>query len=242
MLTNVLAAVNDLRFSPDGKLLAVAGGQPSAKGDLRLFTTADWKLKTVLGGHDDVVNAVVLRQRRQAAGLGELRPHRPHLGCGDGKTLRTLTMHSDFVLAVAFSPDGKHVYSGSKDRSVRMTEADTGKSVLTFSDRNEDVLALAVHPDGKSVVATGIEPGLSWWNTETGERLRSVGGHRGPSHELVFSRDGKRLASAGSDGTVKIFNGTTGVLERTHHGRLADATRWPSAPTASGWRRGVSTA
>ena len=37
VLTNVLGAVNDVRFSPDGSLLAVAGGQPSAKGDLRLF-------------------------------------------------------------------------------------------------------------------------------------------------------------------------------------------------------------
>src|SRR5438067_5684958 len=37
VLTNVLGAVNDLKFSPDGALLAVAGGQPSARGDLRLF-------------------------------------------------------------------------------------------------------------------------------------------------------------------------------------------------------------
>src|SRR6516164_8748975 len=53
MLTNVLGAVNDLRFSPDGKILAVAGGQPSAKGDLRLFQVADWKLLAALRGHDD---------------------------------------------------------------------------------------------------------------------------------------------------------------------------------------------
>src|SRR5262249_27525955 len=55
VLTNVLGAVNDLRFSPDGKVLAVAGGQPSAKGDLRLFQVADWKLLATLGGHEDVV-------------------------------------------------------------------------------------------------------------------------------------------------------------------------------------------
>src|SRR6185369_5177648 len=62
VLTSVLGAVNDLRFSPDGSLLAVAGGQPSAKGDLRLFTTEDWKLKSVLSGYDDVVNAVAFRR------------------------------------------------------------------------------------------------------------------------------------------------------------------------------------
>src|SRR5262249_13100762 len=56
--TNVLGAVDDLKFSPDGTLLAVAGGQPSAKGDLRLFRRSDWKLLATLGGHDDVVACI----------------------------------------------------------------------------------------------------------------------------------------------------------------------------------------
>src|SRR5205814_5547512 len=58
VLTNVLGAVNDLKFSPDGKRLAVAGGQPSARGDLRLFDTKDWKLAASLGGHLDTVSCV----------------------------------------------------------------------------------------------------------------------------------------------------------------------------------------
>src|SRR5262249_5473120 len=58
LLTNVLGAVNDARFSPDGKLLAVAGGQPSAKGDLRLYQVSDWKLLANLGGHQDTVFSV----------------------------------------------------------------------------------------------------------------------------------------------------------------------------------------
>src|SRR5438034_3229572 len=57
-LTNVLGAVNDARFSPDGKLLAVAGGQPSAKGDLRLYQVSDSKLLANLGGHQDTVFSV----------------------------------------------------------------------------------------------------------------------------------------------------------------------------------------
>lgn len=215
VLSNVLAAVNDLRFSPDGKLLAVAGGQPSAKGDLRLFTTGDWKLKAVLGGHEDVVNSIAFdRDGKRLLSASYDRTARVW-DVTSGKVLRTLSMHSDFVLAAAFSPDGKHVFTGSKDRSVRMTEAESGKGVFTFSDRNEDVLSVAAHPDGKSVVVSGVEPGLTWWNVETGEKIRTVGGHRGAVYEVAFSRDGKRLVSAGSDGTAKVFNGTTGALERS---------------------------
>src|SRR5205807_6807653 len=61
VLTNVLGAVNDARFSPDGQLLAVAGGQPSAKGDLRLYHVNDWKLAATLGGHEDVVFSIAFR-------------------------------------------------------------------------------------------------------------------------------------------------------------------------------------
>jgi WD40 repeat protein len=215
VLTNVLGAVNDLRFSPDGGLLAVAGGQPSARGDIRLFTVGDWKLRAVLAGHDDVVNSLSFRHDgKQLASASYDRTARVW-DVASGKTVRSLTMHSDFVLGVAFSPDGKHVYTASKDRSVRMTEAASGKSVFTFSDRNEDILAVASHPDGKSIVAAGLEPGLSWWSTETGARLRSSAGHRGAVHEVAFSRDGKLLASAGGDGTVRLWNGSTGAPVRS---------------------------
>jgi WD40 repeat protein len=215
VLTSVLGAVNDLRFSPDGKLLAVAGGQPSAKGDLRLITVADWKLKSVLAGHDDVVASVSFRPDGAKIASASYDRTVRVWDVVSGKSERVLTMHSDFVTGVAYSPDGKSLASASKDRSVRLVEADTGAGKLTFSDRNEDVLAVAFTADGKAVVSTGLEPNLSWWNAATGERLRTVGGHRGSVHELALSKDGKLLASAGADGTVKLWNGSTGAMVRS---------------------------
>lgn len=214
MLTAVLGAVNDVRFSPDGKLLAVAGGQPSAKGDLRLFTTKDWKLLSVLAGHDDVVASVAFRPDGSKLASASYDRTIRIWDVASGKRERTLTMHSDFVTSVAYSPDGKRLLSGSKDRSVRLVEADTGASQFTFSDRNEDVLAVAMSPDGKTVVSTGLEPGLSWWSSETGAKLRSSPGHRGAVHELAFSQDGKLIASAGADETVRLWNGDTGTSLR----------------------------
>jgi hypothetical protein len=215
VLSNVLGAVNVLRFSPDGKLLCVGGGQPSAKGDLRLFDTADWKLRATLGGHDDVVASVDFRHDGKKLASASFDRTVRVWDLATLKTERTLTMHSDFVHAIAYSPDGKYLASASKDRAVRLTEADTGKGVFTFADREQDVLAVAYSRDGKGVVASGLEPALSWWNTATGARLRSAGGHRGAVHELTFSRDGKLLASAGEDGTVKLWNGSTGALMRS---------------------------
>lgn len=215
VLRSVLGAVHDVRFSHDGTLLAVAGGQPSAKGDLRLFTVADGKLKAVLAGHEDVVASVAWRPDGRQLASGSYDRTVRIWDLTSGKSLRTLTMHSDFVTSVTYSPDGKLLASGSKDRSVRVTEAATGAGKYTLSDRDDDVLAVAFHPDGKSVVAAGHEPRLSWWNMADGTRARAVTGHRGAVHELAFDARGKLLASAGADGTVRLWDGASGAVART---------------------------
>jgi WD40 repeat protein len=40
-----------------------------------------------------------------------------------------LAGHSDEVRSVAYSPDGKHIVSGSTDATVRIWDAATGKEV-----------------------------------------------------------------------------------------------------------------
>jgi WD40 repeat protein len=214
-LTNVLGAVNDLRFRPDGRILAVAGGQPSAKGDLRLYNVADWKLAATLGGHEDVVFCVAFHPDGKhlasasfdkTVRIWDLASHKPE---------RILTGHSDFVYSVTYSPDGQWLVSASKDRSVKLVDASTGKSRFTFSGMDQDVLALAVSPDGKNVVSSGFDSALYWWDSQTGQRVRLQSGHGIAVHEMCFSRDGKILASAGADKTVRVWNGQTGALLRT---------------------------
>lgn len=211
LLTNVLGAVNDLKFSPKGDILAVAGGQPSAKGDLRLYQTSDWKLLATLRGHDDVIFSVAFNHDGTRLATGSFDQKVKVWDALGHSELLTFTGHSDFVYAVAFSPDGKKVASASKDRTVQLIDLASGRSQFTFSGMEQDVLAVAFHPDGKSVVSSGFESAISWWNPLTGEKIKAQGGHGVAVHELAFSKDGKRLVSAGADRTARVWDGVPGV-------------------------------
>jgi WD40 repeat protein len=225
VLTNVLGAVNDLRFSPDGKLLVTAGGQPSAKGDVRLFSVSDWKLLGTLGGHADTVSSVAFTADGKKLASASFDKTVRIWDVATQKLEQTLSGHSDFVYAVAFSPDGSWVASASKDRTVKIVEWKTGKSKLTLSGSEQEVLSVAVSNDGKQVVSAGADPGLSWWNVETGERIRRGGGHSLAVHELAFSKDGQTVVSAGADKLVRTWKAGDGTLLKTFTvGSIAYAT------------------
>ena len=61
--------------------------------------------------------------------------------------------HSDHVYSVAFSPDGSHVVSGSKDRTVRIWNVVTGESEAKLKGHSGWVNSVVFSPDGSHVVS-----------------------------------------------------------------------------------------
>ena len=75
--------------------------------------------------------------------------------------------HSDGVLSVAFSPDGQHIVSGSRDKTVRIWDARTGKQVgEPYRGHTGWVWSVAFLPDGKSVVSGSDDKTVHIWDIE----------------------------------------------------------------------------
>ena len=75
-----------------------------------------------------------------------------------GKLLYTYRGHSNAVNAVAWSPDGKLIASGSGDNTVQVWDATTGANVFTYRGISSRVLAATWSPDSKRIASGDSHP------------------------------------------------------------------------------------
>lgn len=123
----------------------------------------------------------------------------------------TYSGHSDYVSAVAWSPDGKRIASASGDHTVQVEDAVGGGHVLTFRGHASDVACLSWSPDGKYIVSGSIDGTILVWDATSGNRIYTYDGHSDAVFDVAWSPDGSRIASASNDGSVQIWDAFTGT-------------------------------
>jgi WD40 repeat protein len=148
------------------------------------------------------------------------------------------------VMCLAFSPDGRHIASGSFEPNIgnlrasrgviKIWKVDDGEDVLSFQGQQGVILSLAYRPDGKYIASSSINEDNSFvvWDTATGKDQRVVRGHASHVHRLRYSPDGRVLASASTDGEVKLWDANTLELVRSfkgHHGPVVDVAFAPDS-------------
>ena len=75
-----------------------------------------------------------------------------------------LAGHTDAVVSVVFSPDGKQIATASNDDSVRVWDAATGRPVGDpLTGHTDTVTSVAVSPDGRTIVSGSYDNTLHLW-------------------------------------------------------------------------------
>ena len=117
----------------------------------------------------------------------------------------------NWVLAVAFSPDGTRLASGSTDTTVRLWDTAGDGDWMTLQKHTGPTNVLAFSPDGKMLASGSTDKTVQLWDTTTGDPLATLTGHINGITALAFSPDGQTLVSGSTDGTIRFWRTATGA-------------------------------
>jgi dipeptidyl aminopeptidase/acylaminoacyl peptidase len=126
--------------------------------------------------------------------------------------------HTARVSAVAFSPDGRLLGTGSWDNSVGLWDARTGKVLHRMIGHTACIFYVAFSPDGKLLASASRDRAIRLWDTKTGKEVRRLNGHTSDVFGAAFSPDGKYLASGSFDGSARLWEVATGKEVRRFAG------------------------
>ena len=149
-------------------------------------------------------------------------------------TTRTLTDHSDEVGAVAYSPDGRHLATGSWDKRVRVWDVGTGTS-RTLTGHTKYVSGVRFSPDGRHLASGSLDKTVRVWDLKTGTS-RTLTGHTSVVTAVAYSPDGQLVSGGG--GTIRLWgDGMTPAamvahICRTTSGELTAVERTRYLPSA----------
>ncbi len=133
--------------------------------------------------------------------------------------------HRDTVDAVAFSPDGKLLATGSQDRTARIFILPAGTPLFAFL-HGDIVSSVAFSPDGHNF-ATASWDATANVISDADPRHPVKLQHGGRVESLSFSPDGKYLATASWDKSARVFEvGTWKQVAQVKHEAIVVGVAW----------------
>ncbi|HEY6991993.1 MAG TPA: c-type cytochrome domain-containing protein, partial [Bryobacteraceae bacterium] len=200
----VVSPIASLRFSPDGKILAVG-----AYREVRLIDPATNKLLATLPEHADYVRSIAFSPDGKMLAAGGGPPQRGgEIKIWDTQShrlLKTMNGDTDCIYSVAWSPDGKLIASGSYDKMVKLWDVASGKELRNLQDHIDAVFAVAFSPDGKRLASASQDRTVKIWDVASGKRLYTLGDASDGLTSLHYSPKGDRIAAAGYDKTIYVW-------------------------------------
>ena len=202
--------ITHVEFSPDGKLLAAAGGTPGQYGEVRFIDPADGRLVSAHRVGKDTLFRGHFAPDGKAIALGGADGAVHVIPVDPKQPLRRFELHSDWVLAVAYTPDGKMLVTGGRDKATKLANVQTGELLRTLDNSTELISAVAADNlvaisagRARSLIAYDLKIALT--GVQRNQYARNFEAQPGEVHALAVSGDRKFMAAAGNSGEVRVY-------------------------------------
>jgi WD40 repeat protein len=193
-----------VRGSGDGSRVVSAGED----GAVRLYDVTSGRSRSVPSDGTAKYAVAIDRTGRRIAVAGQGPTIRVHT---DGREPSVvLRGHRADVVALSFSPDARHLASGSDDGTARIFDVTTGTTDRTLEGNADTVTSVAYSADGQRIVTGNADGTIRIWSVAGGPPT-VIYGHRGAVNTAEFNRAGNRIVSTGEDGTVRVWDAAGGA-------------------------------
>lgn len=109
--------------------------------------------------------------------------------------------HSGFIKGLCYSPDGKHIVSGSSDKTLIIWDARTGQQIHSRTGFFMPVDAIDFSPNSNKFVITGrVAKTAEVWDLQSGKKLQTLQRH--PVKAARFCPDGKQIVTGSYEDAV----------------------------------------
>ena len=216
--------VDSVIYSPDGKIIATAGGWKDYT--IRLWDAGTGETKSVLTGYTPINAVAYSPDGKTIATGGDYHSNALQLWNAKTKKLKTTyTEHADGTLSsMVYAPDGNTIAAvGLRDNTVRLWFTGTGEHKTTFkhanTERGYDIASVAYSPDGNTIAAVGghyknHKGTVYLWHAQTKNRKIIYEGSDYIS-VVAYSPDGRTIATGSWNGNVQVWHTVTGEVLKT---------------------------
>ena len=131
-------------------------------------------------------------------------------------------VHGDYLLSVAWSPDGRMLAVGGGDQAVWLLTP-SGEELFCLAGHQGAISSLAFFTDGQRLVSGAADNTVRLWDCISQREIRCLDGHQETVKSLVISADGSQIASCSNDATLRLWNLNNRLLNRVlrgHEGKV----------------------
>ena len=202
--------VNAVRFSPDGKILATGGGEPSRTGDVALFDMASGKLLRAFPElHDDAVLSLDFSPDGKLLASGAADKIAKVTDLATGRRVNLFEGHTHYVMGVAFRADGRVLATAGADGIVTTWDMILGERKKKIPGWTREVTSLEfIGATGQLVTSAGDN--LVRIINDSGSEVRSMAKLPDFMQAAASTADGSLIIAGGEDSILRVWDGTNG--------------------------------
>ena len=197
-------------FSRDGDTLASWGSY-----EANLWDAATNTHKKTSREYEDYAGVSINGDDVALASIDNKKDYIRLLDFVTGEEYRKFRGHTKKVESVAFSPDGRTLVSGSRDKTIRFWDVTTGKHKKTLKGHQKSIDSIAFSADGRMLATASRDNTVGLWDAIIGTHKKTLKGHTSAVNGAAFSPDGQTIVTWSNDRTIRLWDVDTGVVKKT---------------------------